>query len=137
MKQQYVLIKNGQLFNLADESDIIYRAYNIARLSPEQYPANVAEALQILRNRGFLIVTLAQAYRGEIGVPQITNGEQVFKNEDEAVKWLLMSGKTSSERGARMTLKRNLEGKTKTAYGMTFRYQNAKSDINIESLFLT
>lgn len=130
MQQQYVVIKDGKLVGIKDSEDIKAYVYTHVNRNYEE-----DDAVNMLRNIGYTVVTLAQAYSGQIGKRMITNGKTKFVNIEEAVKWLIKNGHTSSIKGATTTLKRNLDKKTKTAYGMNFSYVIENDDIDLKKLF--
>lgn len=126
MEQVYCVIKDNVCH-------LMYN-YEFSNLVPETlHLYDRAKEIELMEKNGYIIDTLAHAYEGELSQRIIRVGTTTFGNIKEAAQWCIDEGySAASLPRIESTLRRNLEGKTKTAYGKKFEY--GKKLISLDSL---
>lgn len=124
MEQVYCVIKD----NICR---LMYN-YEFSELVPSvAHLYDVNKEIEIMENNGYIIDTLANAYQNKMTKRVIKVGSCKFSNLEDAAKWCVQKGySTASLQRIESTLRRNLEGKSKTAYGQVFEYSKEPIEID-------
>lgn len=126
MEQVYCIIKDNKC-------RLMYN-YEFPELVPETlHLYDEAKEVELMEKNGYIVDTLAHAYCGDLSQRVIKVGTTTFGNIKEAAQWCVDEGySAASLPRIESTLRRNLEGKTQTAYGKKFEYE--RKPISLESL---